>query len=1397
MIGGTLNHTGPSASAAGASSYPLAQPARSDPNLARIISPPSSQQGAGPRQRMVISHLVLRNFKSYAGEQLIGPFHKSFSSVVGPNGSGKSNVIDALLFVFGYRASKMRQAKIGHLIHKSEAFPDLPQCTVEVHFEDILESMADDTTTIVPDTQLVVARTATRSHASRYTINGAASSYTDVTALLRGKGIDLDHNRFLILQGEVESIAQMKPRGTGDADDGLLEYLEDIIGTAQYKAPLATARRELDALSDARTAAVARVRLVELEVAALADGRAAAESYLKAEAQVRRAQARIARHHARRHRHGAAAAGAAADEARRLLADLETATAAADHVGEAAALEVRESAARNAAHAAHAVLEPAARAMAALAADDVRVREQRKAVTKRRDALAKAAATAARRVADGAAEIAALADTAAARAADQAAVADELAAARSVVDDLAVTVRAKARDLQADMDARKAAARPVAQQLRERRGHRTTVTSAHARAVAAAGGTAAAQERLGTAERDLAGQQSVLAAEETTLVERRDELMADQATQKAAHAALAASHEAAHVAARKAAVAAEDSRRALEHARRSRGAQLSALLDLKTSQWPGLMDRLGELGSIPAKYDVAVSTAVGSLNCLVVDSVGTGEAILDFLRVQRLGRARLIVLDKLARRDLAPIDTPENVPRLFDLVEIKGGSDPLRQAFYFAMKNTLVADTLEQARRVAFAGKRRWRVVTLAGELIEASGAMSGGGSRVIRGRMKLSGELAPMSLASSSRARKNNDDDDDDDELESVTEESVAAREQARADTHARLAELSREVDAAVSGLEQNAHQLAAVEADLARVRAAQVRVVQALERTRAELTTVTAGDGDDMADGAASSSNNKRKKANKATKPDNADALAQQLEAVDADIAALEATQAEMTSAMAAIQAKIDEAGGAKYKKAKAALAEMESLADQATRDAAKAQAAHNQAERSVAAAHQTLAESEAAKAAIDEQLADLQAQLADLEERALPVADAVDDAKAAVAAAETALAEVQTRQRALEAEVARFAREQAELVATVDQVVRKLAFEQQQMAVWGSKLVEIKESAAATRAALRVDGKSGGDDDLDTIMDVDTDGPVLTQVPADNDADESMDLWEQLGLGDGLDDQDADDETDFDEPALQREIKQLKSELAGQQVNLGELLEHQARLRELARRASQLVEAEQRRDEHKQVTDALLRARLTAFMTGFSEISLRLKDMYSLITSGGNAELELVDSMDPFAEGIVFSVMPPRKSWKQIANLSGGERTLASLALVFALQAYRPTPLYVLDEIDAALDFRNVSIIANYVREQSQGPHAAQFIIISLRHNMFELADRLVGIYKVRNCTRAVTISPSEVAAAIGIPSETSSAIASIASVAATSRAVDAVAASALNGAAPAAVEESQLY
>jgi structural maintenance of chromosome 4 len=94
--------------------------------------------------------------------------------------------------------------------------------------------------------------------------------------------------------------------------------------------------------------------------------------------------------------------------------------------------------------------------------------------------------------------------------------------------------------------------------------------------------------------------------------------------------------------------------------------------------------------------------------------------------------------------------------------------------------------------------------------------------------------------------------------------------------------------------------------------------------------------------------------------------------------------------------------------------------------------------------------------------------------------------------------------------------------------------------------------------------------------------------------------------------------------------------------------------------------------------------------------------------------------------------------------MSKLSGGEKTLSSLSLIFALHHYKPSPLYCMDEIDAALDYKNVAIVGNYIKKRARN---SQFLIISLRNNMFELADKLIGIYKTFDMTKTITINPNQ--------------------------------------------------
>lgn len=132
-------------------------------------------------------------------------------------------------------------------------------------------------------------------------------------------------------------------------------------------------------------------------------------------------------------------------------------------------------------------------------------------------------------------------------------------------------------------------------------------------------------------------------------------------------------------------------------------------------------------------------------------------------------------------------------------------------------------------------------------------------------------------------------------------------------------------------------------------------------------------------------------------------------------------------------------------------------------------------------------------------------------------------------------------------------------------------------------------------------------------------------------------------------------------FDIKYIEASIFSKEEKLSKMEPNLSVLDEYNKRERDFEERSKELNLVTTEREEKKKLYNDLRKQRLDEFLEGFNSISLKLKEMYQMITLGGNAELELVDSLDPFSEGIIFSVMPPKKSWKNISNLSGGEKVL----------------------------------------------------------------------------------------------------------------------------------------
>ncbi|KAA6398899.1 MAG: putative Structural maintenance of chromosomes protein 4 [Streblomastix strix] len=236
-------------------------------------------------ERIVIHQIDVENFKSYLGRHTIGPFNTSFSCIIGPNGSGKSNIIDALLFVFGFKARNMRMKKVEELIYTGKGKEGVLEATVTIHFVRTVYSSGAPRAKYIRETHFTVSRTVRRGKQiqSTYRVNDKVSTLENITKLLKEThNFDVRNNRFMILQGEVEAIATMKAKGNQvTKEEGLLEFIEGMIGTDVYIESIEQCEKELEVMMEDRQSKLFAARVVQGERTALAPGRNEALIYLE------------------------------------------------------------------------------------------------------------------------------------------------------------------------------------------------------------------------------------------------------------------------------------------------------------------------------------------------------------------------------------------------------------------------------------------------------------------------------------------------------------------------------------------------------------------------------------------------------------------------------------------------------------------------------------------------------------------------------------------------------------------------------------------------------------------------------------------------------------------------------------------------------------------------------------------------------------------------------------------------------------------------------------------------------------------------------------------------------------------------------------------------------------
>lgn len=145
---------------------------------------------------------------------------------------------------------------------------------------------------------------------------------------------------------------------------------------------------------------------------------------------------------------------------------------------------------------------------------------------------------------------------------------------------------------------------------------------------------------------------------------------------------------------------------------------------------------------------------------------------------------------------------------------------------------------------------------------------------------------------------------------------------------------------------------------------------------------------------------------------------------------------------------------------------------------------------------------------------------------------------------------------------------------------------------------------------------------------------------------------------------------------------------------------------------------------------------------FREAFNSVNQSFGEIFIALFGGGKAAMQLLDEEDVLESGIELIAQPPGKKTQSITLLSGGERALTALALLFAIFRYKPSPFCILDEVDAPLDEVNNERFVRLVRDMSRD---TQFIMITHSRRTMEAADVLYGVtMEEAGCSRLVSVS-----------------------------------------------------
>ena len=622
----------------------------------------------------------------------------------------------------------------------------------------------------------------------------------------------------------------------------------------------------------------------------------------------------------------------------------------------------------------------------------------------------------------------------------------------------------------------------------------------------------------------------------------------------------------------------------------------------------GAHGTVAQLGRAPPEYATALDiAAMGRLRWVIVDNDGIASDAIRYLRENRLGRVTFLPLNKLRVPILSPLEAdPGIIGYAVDLLEF----DPaFERAFRVVFGATVVVDTLERARRLM----GRYRMVTLDGDFVEKSGAMTGGVQKkkirgfgvavddeITRVRATLAGleaEAAEIGasigrLAEVSEAKRAE---------RSAVDEQVARYRMLTEEFSKRIEVLTGEKQTLEATLREMLRDAKTGGEELARLEAD-------LERTADEIARIS-GEVDDL-----------KKKLD------------------DTEIPALTGQYEDLRRAVEDIERRLRNKD-ADITDAKRERQHFANRVEELTAERDRLVAKNQEIDGEIAAAGEEIEGRRRLIVQFEARQKEFSDELAGLHEK---------------------------RDRVL-GEIRSLDREVLELTGAMERVRMQI-----------DALVERERSLLAELAALR-----------EQAGDVETD---LDLAAIDAGIAEAERALKKIGAVNML----AIEECD-------RVSTRVEERTAKKEV--------------LSRERTMLLERIEKYEKMK----------YDAFMTAYRAIDANFQEIFARLTEG-SGRLVLDNEEDPFSGGMTFAVQPRDKKVHLLSALSGGEKSLTTLAFIFSIQQYMPAPFYALDEVDMFLDGSNVGRIAAMISELSGN---AQSIIVSLRKPMIERADRIVGV------------------------------------------------------------------